>query len=524
VPGVTTKVVREPKYNFGDIEVTPLDGAPKTRYVVRADGPLHVADASVHDNNLANALRALRERVFCVEGRNGLEAPPRPRPGAFRRLHPFRAAVVRRMGPCHEVSVEEFLSHYTGAKLKRYTEAAQALQHHGLHKKHAYLSSFVKAEFINIDTKPDPCSRIIQPRSAVFNLCVGRFVIPMEKRMYRAIDKVFGSKTVAKGLTAQEVAGVMRRHWDGLADPVAVCIDASRFDQHVSVEALQFEHSTYVSALAVPSERKKLAHLLGMQIANKGFVNLPEATIKYKVEGCRMSGDMNTSLGNCYLMCGMVWHMFDLLGLHPRAVNNGDDCVLFVERHDLARLQQTIPEVGREFGFKLIVEPPVFEFEQIEFCQSRPVLLADGWIMVRNPWVAPAKDTCMKHPPNGGGVEKAYRRWCASVADCGIALTGGVPVFQSMYLALRRNGAKGKLSTGCDFERTGLAWQAAGMTRSAQPVLPEVRFSMWMAWGMLPDLQVMLERCWEVWVLAGERDHVGGLTAFPVLRVDSEST
>jgi hypothetical protein len=252
-----------------------------------------------------------------------------------------------------------------------------------------------------------------------------------------------------------------------------------------------------------------------------GFINLPDAKIKYKVAGCRMSGDMNTSSGNCYLMCAMVWYMFERLGLKPCCVNNGDDCVLFVERADAARLADSIPAVGLQFGFTMVVEKPVSEFSQIEFCQSRPVLVGDEWIMVRNPWVATAKDTCMKHP-DPCRLEKSYRVWLGAVADCGIALTGGVPVFQPFYQALDRQRSEGKVSSGSDFQRTGLAWQSAGMSRSIQPILAPTRYYMWLAWGILPDVQTRLESEWSQWSIAGERFQNPGLslTAYPITKIE----
>jgi hypothetical protein len=58
--------------------------------------------------------------------------------------------------------------------------------------KDAYLNSFVKGELVNLsDSKPDPAPRIIQPRSARYNVLVGCFLRPLEHKLYEAITEVF---------------------------------------------------------------------------------------------------------------------------------------------------------------------------------------------------------------------------------------------------------------------------------------------------------------------------------------------
>jgi hypothetical protein len=74
-----------------------------------------------------------------------------------------------------------------------------------------------------------------------------------------------------------------------------VGLDASRFDQHVSHAALKWEHSVYNSWF----KDKEFARAISMQLINEGTGYTDEGKIKVEVEGCRMSGDMNTSAGNC---------------------------------------------------------------------------------------------------------------------------------------------------------------------------------------------------------------------------------
>jgi hypothetical protein len=49
--------------------------------------------------------------------------------------------------------------------------------------------------------------------------------------------------------------------------------------------------------------------------------------------------------------------------------NNGDDCVIIIEKRHLKKLDD-LPSWFLTMGFRMEVEKPVYEFEQIEFCQT----------------------------------------------------------------------------------------------------------------------------------------------------------
>ena len=112
--------------------------------------------------------------------------------------------------------------------------AVESLKVSPIEEKDSYLNAFVKCEKINRTAKLDPAPRIIQPRKPRFNVCLGRYIKPIEHAIYRAIDKVFGSPTVVKGMNATERGLLLARKWARFSDPVAIGIDAKRFDQHVS--------------------------------------------------------------------------------------------------------------------------------------------------------------------------------------------------------------------------------------------------------------------------------------------------
>lgn len=87
----------------------------------------------------------------------------------------------------------------------------------------------------------------------------------------------------------------------------------------------------------VPVEYKeRLSFLLNFQLKNKGTARFGSEglQIRYDVKGTRASGDMNTSSGNCMIMVSLVYSYMSTLGINWRLANNGDDCVLMIERKD----------------------------------------------------------------------------------------------------------------------------------------------------------------------------------------------
>ncbi|UQZ09601.1 putative RNA-dependent RNA polymerase [Freshwater macrophyte associated tombus-like virus 1] len=488
VRGVDTQVVREAPGEAITV-LTPC-GKRKERRVLRADGVSSGLNFGVHNNTLVNALRAVRERVFAVERSGSLAAPPRPRRGVIaERLAQFRAALVQQVGPCTPWTYVRFLASYTGSKLARYTRAVESLKVRELTKLDARLQSFVKAEAVNFTAKPDPAPRIIQPRNPRYNAFVGRFIRPLEHRVYKGIAELFGGPTVMKGYNAIGTAKCLRDMWDEFSQPVALSLDASRFDQHVSSDALRYEHSVYNRIY----RSKQLASALRWQLRNHGFVRTSDgAYFQYVVEGCRMSGDMNTALGNCLLMCAMIWTYAAYVGVRVRLANNGDDCSVIMERRDLKRFQRELDSWFLEMGFTLTSDGVAEVFERLDFCQMRPVSTAAGWTMCRNPRTALCKDVLCKKPDMAAPLA-GYARWAYQVGMAGSAIADGVPVFSAAYAAMIRTGTKSRKAQGFGDMDSGFEHLARGQVCRNTPITPEARASFWRAWGITPDCQECLE-------------------------------
>lgn len=462
-------------------------GVDRERKVWSVAGIAPTRSITAHNNDVPNLLRGLVERLYLVQGAQGFEPTPRPLPGLFEeRLRAFRSAVRKHLPLSAPVPVDTFLGYYVGKQRAVYERAAASLQTDPVRVTDARVQTFVKAEKIDVRSKPDPVPRLIQPRNPRYNVEVGRYLRPIEKLVYRGIAKVWGGPTVLKMNAAQQ-ACELRAMWDLFDDPVAVGLDASRFDQHVSRDALAWEHSVYLD-MFTGRDRRELERLLGWQLRNVGRAYLPTAVVKYVVDGARMSGDINTSLGNCLIMCAMVWSYCQGIGVRARLANNGDDCVVILSRRDLARFMSDLSGWFRTMGFTMTVESPVTEFEAIEFCQTKPVWTPDGWLMVRTLDRAVARD--LSSLLDLGTGLSAY---LSAVGTCGLAAYGGIPVYQELYHSMVLAGKVTKLASRHDMAG-GLKYLSLGMSRSYGQIDARTRYSFAIAFGITPDEQMALEK------------------------------
>lgn len=470
------------------VKVTRLYGKRMTQRVVRVTG---IAGRNGHINCYNNSLgalyRGLMERVYYVKNGDEFVSTPQPLQNAYSRCEKFRLALLSVLPRfASPVSREAFVGYYQGSKRKRYAAAVFSLHKRPLCRKDATVETFVKAELYNFEKKFNPCPRLIQPRRPRYNVELGRYIKPMEKRIYKAIDKVWGGPTVYKCYNPFTRGERLRAAWDSFSRPVAIGLDASRFDQHTSVEALLYEHSVYAG---IYGDDKYLSQLLEWQRVNKGVAKAKDGVIKYSVVGKRMSGDMNTALGNVIIMCSLVHAYIEGIGIKAKLANDGDDCVLFLEQSDLSRLTG-LSSWFLDMGYTMTVEPPAYVFEHIEFCQSHPVWLCDRWVMVRN------VTKCIKHD-----LHAIDRDWAtvddilAATALCGLSIYKGCPVLQSHYESLKAPLDAKKLEKFAQ-QQTGflrMAMLSGELTTTTKPITDLSRVSFWRAFGIVPSEQEKLE-------------------------------
>jgi hypothetical protein len=452
----------------------------------------------INDGSIHTLRTALLERMFYHKADGVVSEPPRvPYATISSIFKPYFGRVIRKYGPRPTpVSPEQFVEMYTGRRRTMMENALTRLTQLGLKRKDGYINAFVKMEKVKELKAP----RGIQPRRAEYNICVGRFLKPIEHTLYLAIQKTFGSATpvVAKGLNAQEVGEVMFGKWSEFSDPIAIGLDARAFDLFVCAGMLQWEHSVYTALYAACPDVHKLRTLLSWQIDNRGYGFCYDGKLKYKMKGRRCSGDMNTAMGNCLIMCAVVFSYCHNLFSHFQLINNGDDCVVFIERNELHKFSGFAKHASG-LGFQIVLEDPVDCLERIDFCQSNPVCVDGSYRMVRSPDKAREKDSIsLLHHQNVDSI----RKWLAAVGECGMALCSGVPVMQELYTAYLRFGKASKIASAMGMD-TGASFLARGMNSTYKRVAPSTRDSFYAAFNITPDEQIALENQYKRWALGG---------------------
>lgn len=247
------------------------------------------------------------------------------------------------------------------------------------------ITAFTKRERIPIAKRGKPkAPRLIQARTPTYNWILAAYTKPLEHHLYQW--KINGWRVIAKGLNLHERAQTLHSIWSSFTNPVCISMDASDWDGHCGKLLLQVEHKYY---RMVFGEDPLLCSLLRAQLRNKGRTL---CGLTYELEGARMSGDMNTALGNCVLAALLA--IYSLESLAPNALRarrahvfcDGDDTLIIAERSVAETIIHGAPRLYQALGHALRIDGVANSFGEIEFCQHKPLCLSNGkWVMVPNP-------------------------------------------------------------------------------------------------------------------------------------------
>lgn len=462
----------------------------RTFVVVRDLGPTH--RLGVYNNNINTVGRAFEERYFLCKTEKGFEPALPVRPRTYENnphLQKFRSVLVDACAHAPIVALRTVVEAYVGSKRRVYEAAYESLSKEGIRELDARLTSFVKYEKQDLDKAP----RVINPRNPRYNLTLGKYLKFLEKKIYKGINKAFGAytdHTVIKGLNVMKAGAVAQAKWGRFKRPVAVGLDASKFDMHTSIPALSYEHSVYTGIFP---KSKELRKILRWQLKNKGVAYCDDGRVKFRMDGTRSSGDLNTSLGNCIIMCSLVYAHAAARGIYVELMNNGDDCVVIMESSDLERYMHNIGNWFKVYGYRMTVEEPVYELERLEFCQSR-VVLRDGCepMMVRNLTNSFTKDPMCLVPLQN---ENVLKMWYKAVGECGLSITSGLPVLSEYYELFNRSGVEYTDGFLQHVQKnTSHLERMWGVAYEKRPVSAATRCSFYYAFGILPAYQIELEK------------------------------
>jgi hypothetical protein len=206
--------------------------------------------------------------------------------------------------------------------------------------------------------------RLIQARQPKFNIKYGCFIKPLEK--YNS--KLGANKNIFGKGNYDSVASKYLHHkylykTEG---------DHSTFDAHVTKEMLKLTHKHYLACYNNNSELRSLS---------KQTINNYAKTrdgIKYKFKGSRMSGDVDTSYGNCLINYAILRDALERLNINDHEIMvQGDDFIIFsnvpIDHIHLAKLLL-------QYNMETETKPSVSSNERVEFCKTRPVVTAAGHV------------------------------------------------------------------------------------------------------------------------------------------------
>ena len=442
---------------------------------------------AVYNNSVSNVASGLATRVLLRKGKPHEE----PTINIKRRLAWATSALRKHVPPPAKASREEFVESCNGRRKTVYARALESLEIRKLTRKDAYVSPFIKNEPYELDEHGNPVKdpRIISPRTARYALELGTYIRPLEAVLLKGLGKLVASfagarassVTVFKGLNLSERGAILRQKWERFRNPRFVGLDCHRFDSSVSKSVLLWEHCVYRQFF--PGDGY-LAWLLRQQLLNEGTAYAQDGKVKFRVQGRRMSGDPNTSLGNSLIMTVILLDYMKHLGVDFELVDDGDDAGVMVDASNLHKLDN-LENHYKLFGFLLTREAPVRVFERIEFCASQPVWTANGYRMVRIPTRALTRDVICYHRFQG---EKEWNAWRGAVAAGGLAGAGDLPILSAFYKHFD-SGARGT--------NVEVGWGLSRLTegvRAGQSVLTKTRVSFFEAFGIPPSQQVALEQ------------------------------
>lgn len=381
-------------------------------------------------------------------------------------------------------SFQQFVESVHGRKRTLYENACKRLAQGwtwGDVAKWSHIRAFIKHEKLEVKPKR-MVPRLVQPRSPEYNVLVGRYIKAAEKPVFETLQSVVGSNTpvVGKGMNVKELGGVIDKKFHSFRNCVAVGLDMNRFDQHITQNMLRYEHKYYQALF----HSRELARLLRHQLCIDGKLFCDEGHIKYTIDGCRCSGDMNTSLGNTIIMTALVDAYCCRHGIPYDCIVNGDDTVVFFEKRFLERFGGFVP-FCETLGFSPKVEEPVSVLEQVSFCQMQPVFDGEQYVMCRAYPTCVNKDAHTTYKVNPTNCASYY----SAIGQAGLALTSGLPVVQEYYSALYALGCPDDIPD----EAVSMRMWGKGMLPTYKPVSAEARYSFYLAFGMTPDEQEAAE-------------------------------
>jgi len=410
---------------------------------------------------------------------------PTPKPDlcslSYRRFKSVIRDIKFKIPQFKPANVNVVIAGYSGKLRRRYEKAGEQLLESPVDSRDAYIKAFVKVEKLTQEAALTKAPRFIQGRDPKYNLALMTFLKPVEHWFYtHSVPRGANgpvSRCVVKGLNQEERAALYLSKLQRFCDPVAISIDSSKHDAHVSLPVLRQEHSVYLKAFNNCGDLKSL---LSMQETNVGVT--PHGG-KYSTEGRRASGDFNTGLGNTLVCYAMVVAFFKIYSVDYDFMVDGDDVLLLVESSSswvLDRLEAHYLSIG--FLITVDVWPCP---EAAVHCQCSLVMTVPP-IMVRNPYRTLSRCFVSNRYFD---IPKLQVPYVHTVSVCEAKLHRGVPVLGPFFEHMSRI-TSGSVNVDFDLYRFKMADKLSVVSL---PITLEARISFQQAFGLDPFEQRLME-------------------------------
>lgn len=422
------------------------------------------------------------------------------------KLHEVASRIARGLPKVAPWSLDRVVEHYSGARRRRYEDAARVYRDHGFNDKDLVVKAFVKCEKIRFsEHKRNPDPRMIQFRGPVFSVVYAQYIKAIEEVVYRLkgnrINGLRVTSVFGKGLSSTAKGRLLKKKWDKFKRPVGMSWDASRFDQHFDVEHLKLLHRIYMTVCYCTF----FAYLLKQTIRNKV---VSTRGVRYTALGGRMSGEMDTALGACLLMLTSAIACLEELDVtNYELLDDGDDIVVIMEEEDYQRVKDLVGPTFKTYGQDLKVENVARTMEGVKWCQAAPVCVDGEYKFIRDPakvisgGLAGPKWLQMHSP--------AARRALANTIGLGEGhMNKGVPILQEYAMALIRNAATSRqVKLAHNDSLMYKVRHEIGKSSLSQlprldptPISDDTRLSFSLAFGITVDEQLSYEEYLRNWV------------------------
>jgi hypothetical protein len=420
----------------GDIHLKHRRVAFQLKFCERLARP---SGTIMYANVTTNVVKGAVMRVFN-------DRPPYVLPNNL--MDPVVHQIARKLGryierELDDEGLERALSKFPPKKRVVYREA---LAEHYQPGRDSRVTGFTKLEPVPLKDEDKP--RLIHFRRPRFLAHMLSWYKPVEHGIYRCPYLINSRQkfVVSKGMDPLEkmdcIEGIMSR----IGGVVYVCNgDGKAFEAHCEKGLLKKEHKLTIRTLEVAGYRtatiSKARMMLKEQLVNKVTTRCSDGIVRYKIDGCRMSGDLNTGGGNTILTCLMIKTFVVKYRIPDEcwgAIIDGDDFCFFMA-------SDYVDLVGREIynhfflcGHELKGYTPIRvgeDLEVIDFCQARPVKVAGKWRLIRNPIKVYSGYTTVNLWYRD--LESMKRFW-ATISHPEMIYARGVPILSSLFTMFHR--------------------------------------------------------------------------------------